>query len=513
MLFEHDLFTKQIYTDASGRYSSTDVGAGPIRVHVVTRAGQIVDKTVSIVPGRNAACDLSVSAAGQISGKVTGEDRKPIAGLRVTLLSANYEYGARRYIQSGFAITDPDGEYIIDRVAPGRAYIVFAKRMLQRKAISGPFPDPEKRDPVLMPAYYPGAESIESATGVILSPGEKREFIDIRMRNGPSRCMEGMVQPRDGAGAVRFEIEEAEPEIWPVANPTVPAPRGGANGFLILGRAPPAGSIAGPDGVIRICDLHPGDYVLEAYSTGSDTGALGKDSLAASKDLVKVPVTVADRDGGGIVLSPHPQPDLQVDVAWDGKPPEIPIAMRVAIDVTSADEDRWDATSFTNTVPHRFSVPVRNEKYFVTVQGVPAGVYVKDVTCGGRSYLNEVFPAAAASSGLQVILARDGARVVVKAVDQDGNAVAGAAVVIMPAHADSEAAMASAMITGEADASGAWSSAMIAPGKYYVIATSVAVNHGVETVAKLWRARASAEEVEAAPGATIQLNRVVIPIE
>src|SRR5580658_10615124 len=62
MLFEHDLLTRQIYTDGSGRHSSTDVEAGPVRVRVVTRAGQTVEKTVSITPGQNLACDISVSA-------------------------------------------------------------------------------------------------------------------------------------------------------------------------------------------------------------------------------------------------------------------------------------------------------------------------------------------------------------------------------------------------------------------------------------------------------------------
>ena len=64
-----------------------------------------------------------------------------------------------------------------------------------------------------MPAYYPGADTIESATRVILAAGEKREFVDIRTRNAPSRCLEGSVRPRDGGGAVRFEIQEAEPVV------------------------------------------------------------------------------------------------------------------------------------------------------------------------------------------------------------------------------------------------------------------------------------------------------------
>jgi hypothetical protein len=92
---------------------------------------------------------------------------------------------------------------------------------------------------VLMPAYYPGAESVESATGVILSPGEKREFVDIRMRNAASHCLEGMVQSRDGAGAVRFEIEEAEPEIRSDANVPLPVPKTWTAGTRAIARMPP----------------------------------------------------------------------------------------------------------------------------------------------------------------------------------------------------------------------------------------------------------------------------------
>ena len=333
------------------------------------------------------------------------------------------------------------------------------------------------------------------------------------MRNAASHCLEGTVRLRDGAGAVRFEVEEAEPEIWSDANVPIPIPKTWVSGLRAIARMPPPGNVAAPDGTIRVCNLHPGEYLLKAYSTGSDTGALGKDIGPASKDLVKEPVTIADLDVSGLVLSPQLQADLEGDLVWDGKPPEDPISMRLLTEITAAGADLWDVTAITTTVPHHFSLPLRNGDYFASVQAVPAGVYVKDVTYGGRSYLNQVFPASGTSSGLQVILARDGARVSVKAADQDGNAVPGATAVIIPAHANSEAAMASAMIMGETDASGTWSSPMIAPGKYYVIATRMTVNHGVETIARLWRARARAEEIEVTSGATLQLNRVPAPIE
>jgi len=53
----------------------------------------------------------------------------------------------------------------------------------------------------------------------------------------------------------------------------------------------------------------------------------------------------------------------------------------------------------------------------------------------------------------------------------------------------------------------------VAPGKYDVTATRMAINHSVDTIARLWRARARAEMVEADPGAALQLNRVPVPVE
>jgi hypothetical protein len=114
---------------------------------------------------------------------------------------------------------------------------------------------------------------------------------------------------------------------------------------------------------------------------------------------------------------------------------------------------------------------------------------------------------------LKVILARDGVRFAVRAADEDGNAVPGAAIAIVPVTATSEAAMASAMITGETDASGAWTSPSVAPGKYYVIASKMPINRSVDSISRLWTARAGAETVEAAPGETVQLNRVPVPVK
>lgn len=207
---------------------------------------------------------------------------------------------------------------------------------------------------------------------------------------------------------------------------------------------------------------------------------------------------------------------VEGDVVWDGQPPQDPVSGRLTLGITSTVGDRGNVSvDLAGAIPRHFTLPVSNHGYVISVQRVLAGAYIKDITYGGRSILNEVFQpgAAAAADGLRILLARDGAHISVRATDKDGNAAADASVIVLPANASSEAAMAGAMISGQTNASGTWSSGLVGPGKYYVIATTTPANHSAETIAKLWRARAGAELIEVDPGAAVQVNRVPAPLE
>jgi hypothetical protein len=413
-----------------------------------------------------------------------------LKGIQVSLISADYAFGALRYGIASSGITNGDGEYTIPRVSPGRSFFVLAANgLLQSRAISDVPANPENRKSVLIPAYYPGTDRIESATGVILGPGEKREFIDIQMKSSPSRCLEGIIRTLDTTGSVRFEIGEDEPPLWTFGVRTAVQPR----------------VLTGEDGRIRICDLHPGDYWLKAYS-----------AAAGSTDFGIETITIGEKDVSGISVTIPQQFPVEGDVVWDGQPPQDPVSGQLTVGITSTVGDRDKVSvNLAGAIPHHFTLPVSNHGYVISVQRVPAGAYIKDITYGGRSILNEVFQpgAAAAADGLRIVLARDGAYISVRVADMHGNAAADASVIVFPANASSEATMASAMITGQTNAFGTWSSALVGPGKYYVIATTTPTNHSVETIAKLWRTRVGAELVEVDPGATVQVSRVLAPIE
>jgi hypothetical protein len=68
--------------------------------------------------------------------------------------------------------------------------------------------------------------------------------------------------------------------------------------------------------------------------------------------------------------------------------------------------------------------------------------------------------------------------------------------VLFPESANTEATLADSMLPGQTDQYGTYTSSTIAPGTYYVLATSDAVNRTPESIAKLMRARTQAQKVE-----------------
>jgi hypothetical protein len=77
---------------------------------------------------------------------------------------------------------------------------------------------------------------------------------------------------------------------------------------------------------------------------------------------------------------------------------------------------------------------------------------------------------------------------------------------VLPISVASEAALAAAIVSGQCDQNGAWTSNMMAPGKYYVLALSGPHNNSPESIAKLWGNRTHFKEIELAPNGSVQVT-------
>ena len=262
------------------------------------------------------------------------------------------------------------------------------------------------------------------------------------------------------------------------------------------------GGITGPDRKIRICGLHSGEYRLNVIS---QTPAAAPDFFGTAM------VVISDKDENQIVVAASPRIPVPGEVVWDGAPPEPPVASTLLINLRPIARAPFAAelNPPRSPIPGKFSFEgMFVDDYAAQIQGVPASAYLKDVTYGDRSvqYAPMRPGTTTGEATLRVILARDGGKISAKVADKDGNPIADSSVVILPASAASEATLAAEMISGQVDQNGAWSTNMLAPGKYYLLATQAPVLKSPEIVGKLWLARSKAREVEITPGATVQVT-------
>jgi len=98
--------------------------------------------------------------------------------------------------------------------------------------------------------------------------------------------------------------------------------------------------------------------------------------------------------------------------------------------------------------------------------------------------------------------------------DRDGKPV-NAHVLMLPAAAASEIALADTLPVAipQTDQAGTYTSDMLAPGKYYVLATETPIDQSPECIAKLWRARIKSKEVDLNLGAAMRVELGLTTVE
>jgi len=308
------------------------------------------------------------------------------------------------------------------------------------------------------------------------------------MLRSPSYCLEGVLEGANGPGQMYFSIGERQPAFG----------MSGAGGTAGM----PPGGRTGPDGRIRICDLHPGDYELTAF-----------DVLDSLRTFGKASVSITDGDVGKVRLTAAPCITVSGEVVWDGRAPEKPVQAKIQLWVMPATRPTFkheaDGLFPKSAIPGEFALPnLPMDNYVLRLFGVPDDLYVKDITYSGRSILHKPLNVGSAigKATLRIVVATDGGVIAGKVTDKDGNPIPDASVTIMPAEAESEAILAAALDSEPADQNGAWSTKRLPPGKYYVVASSTPFDMTPESIGRLWQLHNRAQEVELGPGATVQVT-------
>ena len=480
-------------TDAQGRYKLTGIPAGDHRVSAYSRSqgglGPFALLRVSMAAGQDLeSIDFRLRTFGSIKGRIVDENKEPLPGITVFLVTREYSWGELRYVFTGVAQSDDRGEYTLGRVEPGRGYLVFAQhRTMRLPAVADSPANPEARKRVYLSTYYPDTPTAEGGQVLVLQPGEQREAVDIRLRRSNNLCISGTAN----AGAW-FSIRTLLPNSG----------YAGAGGTFM---ASPAGQVS-PEGKFRICGLHPGDYELAVNQ--QESGPL---SYAATS------VSISDRDVE-TTLAPKAALPVPGAIVWAGDPPDPPVSAKLLLLLNPLTRAPFngEARDAESAVPGQFSFAnILVDRYFLDVRRLPENAYLKDITYGGNSIHRQPLDVGASigAAELRVTLARDGGTLKASVTGKDGVPVPNSSVVLMPIAAPSEAAFAAVLTNGQTNQNGAWTSGMLAPGKYLVLATDALVNNSPESIGRLWRARTRAQEIEVEPNRTVDLALKLTPID
>ncbi|MFZ4659689.1 MAG: MSCRAMM family protein [Caldilineaceae bacterium] len=151
-------FPRQI--PGSYRLSATYVSAGPYYSEFYNNVATFAEATdVEVALDEVVNIDFVLRAKKQVSGKVTDEAGNPLANVPVTVMQQR-ESGWHSVTQ---AVTDSNGRYALDGLAPGSYYIRFTSPLYEWE-------------------YYNNAATAEQATPIVVQAGASLTGLDAKLK-------------------------------------------------------------------------------------------------------------------------------------------------------------------------------------------------------------------------------------------------------------------------------------------------------------------------------------------
>jgi hypothetical protein len=277
-------FMRPASTDDDGKFQLNDIPQGAYTIHVMTPGFVIAQDAIEnryLRPGDSTT--IQMIKGGVITGKVTGPQGEPVVGARVQ--ATRIRDIENRPVKPGFSSlsfislaiydldwkTDDRGIYRIYGLEPG-VYRVAAGGSKALPSTPGAY----DKD---VPTYYPSSTA-DTASEVVLRPGEEATGIDIRYRAGAGRSVSGSVTgpPAFLQGGVTVMMTHS---------------LGGslAGATFVLPGTPSKG--------FAFDAVGEGDYFLTAYA-----GSASPPNEIATSQSRRVTVRGADVTGANLALSP-----------------------------------------------------------------------------------------------------------------------------------------------------------------------------------------------------------------
>src|ERR1039458_1281496 len=379
--------------------------------------------------------DLTLTPFGAISGRVIDAEGRPMQGVGISALGPDG-------LRDG-AISDPDGQYRLDSLPPGKYRVRAAPRALN-------LPPEIRSDGTTevhyVTTYYPASLTAESAAPLDVAPGIERKGTDIRLLRSPIVVVRGTVSGIPaGVPSVGIAVNKVEPRR---------APNTGRGAMRYVHRV-------NPDGSFAIWGLDPGSYLFTAQSNG------------AGWQSPPVEVPVATKDIDGVVLGVISQFDISGQILPDdersrlprtppnaslGQSPQISLQGRVgglmAFSVVAAD----GSFHLTKVQPGQYSVRLS------------WGPYVKSMRLGSTEIEGTLLDLRNGSGGATLTVTASSATAQVGGVVRNGTAPVPYSRVALVSEEDQ-----TVMGVRSAGSDGTYTFTNVAPGTYKLLALDAGV--------------------------------------
>lgn len=398
-----------VRTDAHGRFAFANLLPGSYRLSVAkdgyirqefSKRASIVIK--SDVPHKSVVFELE--PAPTIEGRVHNDFGEAIGNIMVTALKSVYAANGKKVFQPlASALTDERGEYRLYWLDPGE-YVIRATFMPP-----APIPgNPNYLVPraVYAPTYYPAASDLTNALRIPLRADRDVLALDLQLNHAPVVYVRGTVSSRNSSrGSDRP----------PVNTPVTLALAGDS-----AGTAPYTGK-TNERGDFEISNVAPGDYVATAEIM------VGRQRYSAAKHVV-----VHDKDENNVALMMSPGIEVLGRIALESGAPVNWSATQIRL----KSEDPFLESFSAAGVQSDGQFPVSNVQpgaYSLDVTGIPQDFYIKTERSDSFNLMtNPLGILWDAPAALQIIIGVDGGRMGGTVADANGQAFAGAQVVLVP---------------------------------------------------------------------------------
>jgi hypothetical protein len=349
--------------------------------------------------------NVALSRALAMTVRVVDEWGEPLSGLRIRIQS---EGGRSVGYPSTAHTTDDRGRLRLFKLPPGR-YIVCAE--VDAFGFGGE--STSARRERFLRTCYPSA-SVEAQAEPVTLEHADIDDLEIRMRRGRSFTISGTVLDASGAVASTANLS--------------------FNRFE-RGRSSGTGIRVGTHGRFTVTNVPPGDYAIQAELGGPD-----RPEQRRELEVGYEPVSVDSSDVDGMVVSMAKSVEVAGRVTLEDaalafpRPPGsgLMVSARLAGDSSFGMGSSHPAIMGEDRV---FSLGRMFGRRTLEVLNVPRGWYVKSILYVGKEIIDvpTEFKAGRDPSKLQVVLSTRGAMVSGRVVNERGEAVPGARVILLPA--------------------------------------------------------------------------------